>query len=271
MTFSTYSGKRLTASASTPPPPCRSAQLVTGSAARGAADAEVDPARVRRLQQRELLGDDERSVVGQHHAARADPDPPWRPPRRRPRTAGFVAATAGMLWCSASQIALIAKSIRDFRQGDGCRHRRPPSSARSEPARGRGRTAGAGAGSRSLVAATRSRTGRFPPQGRTHTRSGDPALADDPLERAPGSRRPSGAGRTARPHRPGHWVRSRRGSALTAATASSTSPTRNPVPPSLHQLGHGTARAGDDRRPGSQRFHHGQSERLRELDQVQEA
>ena len=40
-----------------------------------AADAEVDPPGVRRLQQRELLGHDERRVVGQHHAARADADP----------------------------------------------------------------------------------------------------------------------------------------------------------------------------------------------------
>ena len=41
----------------------------------GAADAEVDPARVGRLEQRELLGHHQRRVVGQHHPARADPDP----------------------------------------------------------------------------------------------------------------------------------------------------------------------------------------------------
>ncbi len=40
----------------------------------GAADAEVDPARVGRLEQRELLGHDQRRVVGQHHPARAHPD-----------------------------------------------------------------------------------------------------------------------------------------------------------------------------------------------------
>jgi alkanesulfonate monooxygenase SsuD/methylene tetrahydromethanopterin reductase-like flavin-dependent oxidoreductase (luciferase family) len=42
--------------------------------ARRAADAEVDPARVRRLEQRELLGHDQRGVVREHHAARPDPD-----------------------------------------------------------------------------------------------------------------------------------------------------------------------------------------------------
>ena len=39
------------------------------------ADAEVDPAGVGGLEQRELLGHHQRGVVGQHHAARADPDP----------------------------------------------------------------------------------------------------------------------------------------------------------------------------------------------------
>ena len=38
-----------------------------------AADAEVDAARCRRFQQRELLGDRQRRMVGQHHAAGAQP------------------------------------------------------------------------------------------------------------------------------------------------------------------------------------------------------
>jgi hypothetical protein len=42
--------------------------------ARCAAEAEVDAPRVQRGQGAELLGDDQRSVVGQHHAARADAD-----------------------------------------------------------------------------------------------------------------------------------------------------------------------------------------------------
>jgi hypothetical protein len=41
----------------------------------GAAEAEVDPARVERGERAELLGDHERRVVRQHHAARAHADP----------------------------------------------------------------------------------------------------------------------------------------------------------------------------------------------------
>ena len=40
----------------------------------GTADTEVDPPGVQRVERAELLGDDERLVVGQHHTARADPD-----------------------------------------------------------------------------------------------------------------------------------------------------------------------------------------------------
>jgi hypothetical protein len=39
------------------------------------ADTEIDPAGVQRVEHAELLGDDQRLVVGQHHAARADADP----------------------------------------------------------------------------------------------------------------------------------------------------------------------------------------------------
>jgi hypothetical protein len=54
----------------------RAAQRQRGDlvGARRAADAQVDPARVQRLQRAELLGHHQRRVVGQHHAARADPD-----------------------------------------------------------------------------------------------------------------------------------------------------------------------------------------------------
>jgi hypothetical protein len=40
-----------------------------------AAQAQVDPVRVQRLEHPEPLGDRQRSVVRQHHAARADADP----------------------------------------------------------------------------------------------------------------------------------------------------------------------------------------------------
>jgi hypothetical protein len=56
------------------------AQRVRGDpvGARGAADTEVDPAGVHRFQGAELLRDDQRAVVGQHHATGADPQPRGR-------------------------------------------------------------------------------------------------------------------------------------------------------------------------------------------------
>ena len=52
-------------------PQCERGVLVR---ARGTADAQVDPARVQGFQGAELLRDHQRGVVGQHHAAGADPD-----------------------------------------------------------------------------------------------------------------------------------------------------------------------------------------------------
>ena len=48
-----------------------------------AADAEVDAVAVERAQGAELLGDDQRRVVGQHHSAAADADALGRAPRCR--------------------------------------------------------------------------------------------------------------------------------------------------------------------------------------------
>ena len=58
----------------------------------GPADAEVDAPGVQRLEHGELLGDDERGVVGQHHAAGADLD------RRRRRRRGGPSAPAATCW-----------------------------------------------------------------------------------------------------------------------------------------------------------------------------
>ena len=63
---------------------------------------EVDPARVQRLEQGELLGDHQRGVVGQHHATGADVIRSVTAARWAMSTGGFVLATAGMLWCSAT-------------------------------------------------------------------------------------------------------------------------------------------------------------------------
>ena len=49
--------------------------LVSGSVPGARPMPRSMPARVRRLEERELLGHHQRRVVGQHHAAGADPDP----------------------------------------------------------------------------------------------------------------------------------------------------------------------------------------------------
>ena len=53
-------------------PPQRCRRLPVGS--RGAAQSEVDAPRGERLEHAELLGDHQRCVVGQHHAAGTEPD-----------------------------------------------------------------------------------------------------------------------------------------------------------------------------------------------------
>ena len=58
-------------------PPERTRRVRIG--ARRAAEPEVDPAGEQRFERPELLGDDERRMIRQHHAAGADAD------RRRPR------------------------------------------------------------------------------------------------------------------------------------------------------------------------------------------
>ena len=68
------------------------------------ADAEVDAARVQRLEHAELLGDHERGVVGQHDAARPEADRlTVTPAAWASSTGGDELAMPGMLWCSATQ------------------------------------------------------------------------------------------------------------------------------------------------------------------------
>ena len=67
------------------------------------ADAEVDAAGVQRLEHPELLGDHERGVVGQHHAARAQADGRGGAGDVGQQHGGDELAMPGMLWCSATQ------------------------------------------------------------------------------------------------------------------------------------------------------------------------
>ena len=75
-----------------------------GSVARGAADTEVDAVGVERDERPELLRDDERRVVGQHHPAGTHAvSSTSRPATWAIITAGAELAIPGMLWCSAIQ------------------------------------------------------------------------------------------------------------------------------------------------------------------------
>ena len=68
-----------------------------------AAEPHVDPAGEERLQHPELLGDDQRLVVRQHHPARADPDRAVAAATAAASTVGAEPATPGTPWCSETQ------------------------------------------------------------------------------------------------------------------------------------------------------------------------
>ena len=71
--------------------------------ARRPPDPEVDATGVERLEHAELFGDRERSVVGQHDPAGAEPDGVGDTARCASSTGGDELAIPGMLWCSATQ------------------------------------------------------------------------------------------------------------------------------------------------------------------------
>jgi hypothetical protein len=81
------------------------AQRTHGGAigAGGAAQAQVDAARVQLGQRAEGFGDDQGRMVGQHDAARAHTDLEVPPAIWPISTAVAELAMPGMLWCSASQ------------------------------------------------------------------------------------------------------------------------------------------------------------------------
>ncbi len=102
-TFSTYSGNRATASSVTPPAPCRSAQLVTGSVP----GARPMPRSIRPGYAASSSANCSATTRGAWLGSITPPDPTLirsvAPATMPISTGGFVAATAGMLWCSASQ------------------------------------------------------------------------------------------------------------------------------------------------------------------------
>ena len=87
-------------------------------AARGAADAEIDAAGIERIEHAELLGDFERAVMRQHHAAAADPHPlgDAAEPRDEDFRRGPGEAFRGMML--GDPIAVIAEPVAKLRQLD---------------------------------------------------------------------------------------------------------------------------------------------------------
>ena len=103
MTLSTYSGKRFTASASTLPAGCRNAQLVTGSVP----GARPMPRSIRPGWAASSSANCSATTSGAWFGSITPPEPTRirsvAPAIIAMRTAGLVAATDGMLWCSATQ------------------------------------------------------------------------------------------------------------------------------------------------------------------------
>ena len=103
MTLPTCSGNRFTASASTPPAPCRSAQLVTGSLP----GARPMPRSMRPGWAASSSANCSATTSGAWLGSITPPEPTLirsvADAIIAMSSGGFVAATAGMLWCSATQ------------------------------------------------------------------------------------------------------------------------------------------------------------------------
>ena len=102
-TLSTYSGKRETASSVTPPAPCRSANDVTGSVP----GARPMPRSIRPGYAASRSANCSATTSGAWFGSITPPEPTRirevAEATSPTSTGGLVAATAGMLWCSASQ------------------------------------------------------------------------------------------------------------------------------------------------------------------------
>ena len=81
-----------------------------------AAEPEIDPAGVQRLQRAELLGDHQRRVVGQHDAAGADADRRRAPGHVADRHRGRRAGDAG-------HVVVLGQPVADVAPASACRAR----------------------------------------------------------------------------------------------------------------------------------------------------
>ncbi len=77
----------------------------------GATDAEIDPPRVERLEHPELLGDDQRRVVGEHDPAGADPDLLGRVGERHHQHRRRGAGDAGHVVMLGDPVAAVAEPL----------------------------------------------------------------------------------------------------------------------------------------------------------------
>ena len=92
--------------------------VVTGSLP-GARPMPVDAPREGRLEQRELLGDHERRVVGQHHAAGADPDAAGAAATMRDQHRRVGRRDRRHVVVLGDPVAAVAELVGSPRQGDG--------------------------------------------------------------------------------------------------------------------------------------------------------
>ena len=100
-------------------------------------DAEVDAARRERLERRELLGHDERGVVRQHDAARADADALGLRRDRRDQHGRRRRGDGRHVVVLGEPVARVAEPVGELREANGCRDRLRCSSGRCARERGR--------------------------------------------------------------------------------------------------------------------------------------
>ncbi len=110
------------------------AQRVRGGAigARRAAEAEIDPAGKQRLQHLEALRHHQRRMVGQHHAAGADPDAAGHRGDLPDHQVGRRARHRGQVVMLGQPVADVAQRVRMARQIDAVAQRRGRAGARGD-------------------------------------------------------------------------------------------------------------------------------------------
>ena len=143
-----------------------------GIGAGRAPEAEIDATGMQRLEHPELLGDDERRVVGQHHAARADADRLGRRREVRDRAPGARSSRCRACCGARPPTAAGSRAVRRAAPARPSRRARRRASIRRPRERGRARRAEvAGAARHQSFGCTTVST--RPPSSRTFRRSAD--------------------------------------------------------------------------------------------------